>query len=87
MKKIEHYRTEVDDKSKMFSWWRVMLSGGLAFILTTIGFSFTQADFPFLSTLIHAFVPMVTFTVVFTTMTNREKLISKSKLGCQFMWY
>lgn len=69
------------DGEKVFSWWRVVFSGVLAFILTTIGFTYTRADYPVLSTLIHTLVPMMIFAVVFTAMKSRENAYQQIKVG------
>lgn len=83
----------INDKSKVFSWWRVVFSGCLAFILTTVGVIYSS---PLLSVLVHAFVPFVVFASFFATMKNQVKVRRQINFGVSihvaltvvfFMWF
>lgn len=91
----EGERNALEGKPKVFSWWRVIFSGGLSFILTAIGLAFMPTDWSLLFPIMQALIPMAVFAVVFMTMKNREKVYTQVQIGVSihvvltmalFMW-
>ncbi len=69
-------------QAKVFSWWRVILSGSIAFFLThAFLLVFIGSDILGLSTLSQIFVPMIVFAIAFSTMKNRQKVYQQVMYG------